>query len=354
MAFIQPRRSEPPGFTLIEMLVSIGLISILIALLLPAVQAARESSRRIRCSNNLRQIGIALNAYVTRDGAFPLGTYYHNDPRLNVIPPFCMPLTDRSFLVNILPEMESNAIFDSMNVQAWILMPENTTIHSLMISSYVCPSDTEAQTPVLGRLSLSIPGFDRWSSDMMLPLAKTSYAGLSSDSFSRALPEMFNGCRVPDWMRANSTGIITDTGPISLSSVTDGTSNTLLVAEKAFTYANILRTAQPGAIDSVQCWFFGGTGTTISGMFAPNAAKFVANQSPPMDLTFGAIRSGASSMHPGGLNALFADGSGRFIRETIHSSPPRIFPDRPSISTGGVWQALITRNGGEAISADSY
>jgi prepilin-type N-terminal cleavage/methylation domain-containing protein len=342
------------GFTLIEMLVAISLIAILVALLLPAVQAARESSRRIQCANNLRQIGIALNAYVDRAGAFPAGSYYHFDKRLNVIPPYCMPMMDRSSLVSILPEMELRAAYDSLNAQAWMLMPENTSIHSLLISSYICPSDSEAQSPTPGLLTLPIPGFIDWTSNQITPIARTSYAGLESDSFTRALPDMRIDCIVAPFERANSTGIITDIGPIRISSVTDGTSNTLLVTEKAFTNTNILKKYQHGAVDYLQWWFNGGTSTLVSGRFAPNAVILIASQNPPADSIFVAVRTGASSMHPGGLNAHFADGSGRFIRETIHSSPPKLYSDRPAESTGGVWLALITRNGGEAISADSY
>jgi prepilin-type processing-associated H-X9-DG protein/prepilin-type N-terminal cleavage/methylation domain-containing protein len=344
-------RSRFQAFTLIEMLVTIGLIALLTALLIPAVQAARESSRKIQCANNLRQIGLALNGYVVRDGAYPMGSYYHFDKRLNVISPYCLPLVDRSFLVSILPEMEMKDAFNSLNTQAWILMPENTSSHSLLISSYICPSDSLAHEKIPSLLTQPIPDFEKWTSSFPSPIARTSYAGLASDSLYRGLPDMLNGCRIPPESRAFSNGIITSIGPVTPGSITDGTSNTLLVAEKALTHAEILRTYQPGVIDSLQWWFLGGNRTLIQGMFPPNSSK---NLPPPPDMSFGAIRNSASSMHSGGLNVLFADGSGRFIRETIQSSSSSLITIGPSGGSGGVWQALITRNGGEVISADAY
>lgn len=351
------------GITLIECLVTLGVIGILASLLLPAIRAARESARSVQCKHNLRQIGIALHSYHSKSGAFPGGRYFHSDRRVNVLTPFCWPFFDRSFLCTILPEMEMSSAFDSLNVRTWILMPENTSIHNLMVSTFLCPSDTNAFENPSASLDSYYPPFAKFRDLEMRPVARTSYAGTLSSATCFALPDFYDSCRIKTPEIADANGVLTDVGGIGLASITDGSSNTIMLAEHAFSWTKVMALRSPGSPQHLNWWFVGDVGKSlVIGMFAPNAAKFAGPDGSPvagsdgagLDLSFSAIRYGASSMHPGGLNALFADGSGRFIRETIHSSPPRIFPDRPSISTGGVWQALITRNGGEAISADSY
>lgn len=350
------------AFTLIEMLVTVTVIGVLIALLLPAVQSARESARSAQCKNNLRQIGIALNAYHAKNDCFPPGRYFHPDRRVNVLAPYCWPFYDRSFLCLILPEMEMAAAYDALNIQAWILMPENTTIHSLSISAYTCPSDSAAWTSPPGSLNSFYPPYTEFRDAESRPVARTSYAGTLSSSSCFALPDFYDKCRIAPHQIPDADGVLTDLGGLSLASITDGSSNTLMVVEHAFSWTNVMDLRQPKAPETLNWWFVGNTGMSlVTGTYAPNAARLTSPDGDPLlgsigdrDLTFGSIRYGASSRHPGGLNVLFADGSARFIRETIHSSPPKNFPDRPSIQTGGIWQALITRNGGEVISADAY
>ncbi len=120
------------GFTLIELLVVIAIISVLIALLLPAVQAAREAARRMQCTNNLKQIGIALHNYEGSNGLFPPGRT--NYPHL------------WSSLAQLLPSMEGNALFNAVNYD----FPSeannapylaNTTAESAAINQFLCPTD---------------------------------------------------------------------------------------------------------------------------------------------------------------------------------------------------------------------
>lgn len=336
------------GFTLVEMLVVVTVIAILTALLLPAVQSARESARSANCKNNLRQIGIALDSYHSRQGCYPAGRYFHFDRRINNFPPYCLNrMEDRSFLCSILPDIEMNFMFNSLNSQAWLLMPENTSVHAILIDTFICPSDYLAQEPQSANFFHYFPPFNPWRKDVIRPVARTSYAGVNSNSIAFALPDMRLNCQIDPREIPLANGILTDLGPISHASVTDGSSNTFVVVEHALSWAELYLPDQPEPLTRMSWWFRSGE-TLVTTRYPPNYTKNVGDSSGS------ALFDGASSMHPGGLNALFADGSVRFIRDSINSTKYNNRIDRFQFKPDGVWQALGTRNGGEVISSDSF
>ena len=137
------------GFTLIELLVVMAILGILLALLLPAVQAARESARRVACQNNLKQLGIALQHHESARGEFPTGSESHQDP--------AAPSTPYGFyrwsaLAHLLPYLENTAAYDSLNLSLPLyganlqVTPANQPGVAVTISAFLCPSDQ--QTPV--------------------------------------------------------------------------------------------------------------------------------------------------------------------------------------------------------------
>ena len=134
--------SRRQGFTLIELLVVIAIIAVLIALLLPAVQSAREAARRAQCTNNLKQVGLAVHNYLDVHGRLPIGRGTRPARPYTVLSRY-----NYSGFSMILPFMEQSPIFSAINFDLTMTVQDgNTTAMATVISSYLCPSDTQ-QTP---------------------------------------------------------------------------------------------------------------------------------------------------------------------------------------------------------------
>ena len=363
-----PRRDR--GFTLIELLVVIAIIAVLIALLLPAVQAAREAARRAQCTNNLKQLALANANYESATGAYPSMMLPGNFGPVNIW------FGDFSAFVKLLPYYEQGPLFNMINYNCGAQIsyfnnmstpaddPSNITLIGVVINTLICPDDPTAADPI----TLSTPiaygqNFAQWCGLPQVPgfpvARTTSYRGSAG---------MFGGTN--DF--SNPAGVILDGLPtITVSSITDGTSNTMLWSE--YTAAR-LPTSAPYFVYNLgdrPVWNLGSNWELMyDSQFPPNA---VGTQLDPAGIT-ATGNDLASSLHPGGLNVAFCDGSVRFIKNTVNSwtvtdawggANPAFYTTTTDSSGNsyytltaagrpGVWQSLSTRNGGEVISSDQY
>ena len=141
-------RNPKSAFTLVELLVVIAIIGVLVALLLPAVQAAREAARRIQCLNNLRQVGLACLNYESGIGSLPPGSFY---PLFETAKP-----PGGNYVTEIMPYMELGTVLDQFDTtQFYALSPNRELIASLVIDQLICPSDERASEPIVDDVEVS-------------------------------------------------------------------------------------------------------------------------------------------------------------------------------------------------------
>ncbi len=309
------RGPVPRGFTLIETLVVVSLIGVLIALLLPAIQEVREAARRSQCAANLKQISLALLNYHDAVGSLPPGRLLSHDIRYMQPGVTCSGPRDRSFLVAVLPYCEQASLYNGINFSLSILGSENSTISTIDLSLFVCPSEIGASS----RIALPaerLMGFDATNA-IPLNVACTSYAGFLSSRTTNALPSSQNHCEIDTSMLATADGCITDISPIPLAAISDGTSNTILMSEKSLSCLDRIDAKLFGAVGNKYGWWISGDliDTLVFGEFPPNAYKEVTGMNASAQLW------SASSCHKSGVNAVMADGSVRFIKDTINSAP---------------------------------
>jgi prepilin-type N-terminal cleavage/methylation domain-containing protein/prepilin-type processing-associated H-X9-DG protein len=369
------RDIRQPGFTLIELLVVIFIIAVLISLLLPAVQSAREAARRVQCVNNLKQIILALHNYESANGSFPPGYCYQA---------YAGDYSDAAgHLVRVAPYMEQSPIANAMNFSIPMYYSANTTVCGTSLNILWCPSDGS-----ILNLNHVYPAPYTWDGGP-LPMTYSSYAGCIGDwptfgfvsstsdgdqaSLSQTNGVIFSigypqGNRVTIYggSHPGQPGI----PPVKIANVTDGLSNTMAYSEHA--HGLFSQTADSNGIADLYCWNWwvsGNYGDTIfSTLFPMNPQKKMTTRyyEGGTFIQGDDMVTAASSFHPGGANFAFCDGSVRFLKETIDSwqvdanGLPRGFSYQSSKYMAGpgakvgVYQALSTRNGGELISADSY
>jgi prepilin-type N-terminal cleavage/methylation domain-containing protein/prepilin-type processing-associated H-X9-DG protein len=340
------------AFTLIELLVVIAIIAVLISLLLPAVQSAREAARRAQCTNNLKQIGLALHNYHQALDIFPPG--YVSTIDMTVLDA-CNQDQENQHGVDlgtgwawgsmILPFLEQQPLYNSINFNLSVAFHQNDTCSLTALTVYLCPSDVgPSVVPVFeDPPDPAQPGTYN-ASHIVDTLSRGNYVGMwglgeiCAQSGANDSPDN-NGARP----RGQHAGIFYRNSATKIAAITDGTSNTIMVGERSHNLSYVTWVAR-----SIDGWL--GKTSPIEGgtdQFNPSPEECWTQVMGPCGVEDGlrTINNPEAhvedywSRHPGGANMLFADGSVHFLKSSINPIP---------------WRALATRAYGEVISADAY
>jgi prepilin-type N-terminal cleavage/methylation domain-containing protein/prepilin-type processing-associated H-X9-DG protein len=390
------------GFTLIELLVVISIIGVLIALLLPAVQSARESARRTQCVNNLKQLGIATISYLTSASVLPAQTLD------NVIPTGAIGLGGKtggtpftlqwftSWTAGLLPNLDQQAMYSALNFSvpmyefAAPIYGANTTVALTSISTFLCPSESLSKTPSYAASAAGFTG----------QFAVSNYAGnyggpANIRACSGTIVPVTGNNLVFASMTMNGEKAPSTAGPVRIQMVTDGAANTALYSEHLLFFASVggvidpsvkpggnngkrglfpttvsvvldqgslanaqafvaackgLPTSTVASSDSAFGWAwllsldYATANNAYTHVMTPNSLSCTGTTTPTAftnNPEWGGVAAAitATSNHPGGVNVTFGDGSVKFIKDSI------------DVST---WWAIGTRNGKEIISSDAY
>jgi prepilin-type N-terminal cleavage/methylation domain-containing protein len=311
--FPSPRRR---GFTLVELLVVIAIIGILVALLLPAVQAAREAARRSQCTNNLKQLSLAVHNY-------------HDT--FKSLPPTWIRTNELSWIVLILPFMEQTPLYDQIDKSAgsYTMMGKNNPHGLTRIETLHCPSSA------MQRMQTQSPPHNVNPPDLVpsgngQPPYTTHYYGINGPrgvNPTTTLPYRTLGTNF-EGVPVSSEGMFQWVQKILLADVVDGTTNTFMLGEMSWN--------SPIYGTRYRSWLRGGDSGN-SNAYAVcarnivtkiNTAKLAPAIAPYQDMPMG-------SMHPGGCNFALGDASVRFLAESIDMN---------------IYRALASRDGGEPVS----
>jgi prepilin-type N-terminal cleavage/methylation domain-containing protein/prepilin-type processing-associated H-X9-DG protein len=382
------------GFTLIELLVVISIIAVLIALLLPAVQSAREAARRASCTNNLKQIGLAIHNYITSNDAIPPSGSRHDYLPIygypqNPLLPLYIRQNAWSMKARLLPFLEQQQLFNTMNMDldpewsygntnytlpgGW--EPSNWTVRATTVVSFLCPSDAKpanvafsSNTPSASRQSNypnnignnrhfynGIPDgpayFPGWDTKIRNPVTLASIS--DGTSFTAIFSEFVKGEGLAPALSADGLGMVYIGAAISpylnIGNLNGEYINAQLCNQQSFLRSFSWKGERWIAQDD-------GRGGYYSHTQLPNRRACNYDVQPQLNVydnsPEGSLNAscpncndnfstmiGASSMHSGGVNVLFLDGSVRWIKNGISYQ---------------AWHAIGSKDGAELISGDAF
>ncbi|WP_254510804.1 DUF1559 domain-containing protein [Anatilimnocola floriformis] len=304
-----PRQRFSRGFTLVELLVVIAIIGVLVALLLPAVQAAREAARRTQCANNLKQLGLAVHNYHDTWNYLPISISYGREGGTTLAA-----VNGKGWITSILPQMEQMPLYQKFEPffngdfgsGGGLNHPDCRELLKTRLKAIQCPTDPNATKYVTGQ-----PQFSG------IEITGTNYKGVLGDhklNNTSIHPSPNPDCH--NTKGCNGLFYRNDyLEPMGLKSITDGTANTLMIGEDLPT-------------QNVHSGAFNANGDWAVCHAPPNYFP-----KPPTPTDWPNVIS-FRSLHPGGLQFTLGDASVRFIQQNINYD---------------LWRALSTRAGGEAV-----
>ena len=294
------------GFTLVELLVVIAIIGILVALLLPAVQAAREAARRLQCSNNMKQLALGLHIYHEAEGEFPPGGFYYG--------------STLSWHTAILPNIEQGNLYKQLDHAG----PYHSTVNKQAalnpVEVFLCPSSSTKRSvlfTLFNQTADRINGQDTYTQHYQGILGPTGTNPVTSAPYPELFPTNTQGGLA-------TGGTLLHDASVHIAEIRDGTSNTYLLGELSWDSAGVYRNWARGSDDDEACKCIASAKNIENSMIVAGYPTF----------GFGFNDASFGSMHPGGTHFAFADGSIHFVFESIDL---------------GLYKSMASRAGGEVV-----
>jgi prepilin-type N-terminal cleavage/methylation domain-containing protein len=316
------------GFTLVELLVVIAIIGILVALLLPAVQAAREAARRSQCTNNLKQMGIAAQNHASTKTALPMGygrTLLHVQKNASFI--------KEGLFSELLPFMEEQATYDKVDFEYFLKSPKplyyEDSVRDIVVEPYICPDWPDPNVT-----GTALPNYEY---QLGAVCTYTGVGGAVRNAGEKIIPSADGPIPNNGAFNVKQEILSTFSRPLvgvprKLSQITDGQSNSFLIGE--FVHRNCaFQSFTEEAPGNVRPWYVSGwTGAPYSFKILENPPNICVSRFDPINFNYLPL----GSFHPGITQFAFVDGSVHVIADDIELE---------------VYKDLATVNGGEVVNA---
>jgi len=313
------------GFTLVELLVVIAIIGVMVGLLLPAVQAAREAARRMQCGNNLKQLTLAMHNYESSYKTLPPSRITTGESR-------------HSWSSFMLPFIEQGSVYDIYNFNVRWFRPENYPATSTTVSSFICPSTPSTRM---------IPNATAQAAHVVVPPGGFGPSDYSSTNEIRRSFFEANGLPFPPGILRGSPGAMDRNRPTRFADILDGLSNTMMFAERCGRPEIYVARKRPTGVVVVDGWGwadYDNTSGSVNGASLDGTLLNSTASSAPFATTINGPcavnctnNSEYYSFHPGGINMSLVDGSVRFLSDSVSAQ---------------ILGAVVTRAGGEVINGE--